>query len=216
MKQAILKEIPLVLILLVPILFLANYWNTIPDIVPIHYNFKGEADNFGSKKYLILVILILPVFTYILLTIIPWLDKNKKLAAMGNKYTQLKYVLVSLMSALSIYIINVTMNENQNTFKFIAIFTSIFFILIGNYLKTLKTNHYVGVRTPWTLNNEAVWKKTHEMTSYLWIALGVILLLAVFLINNQLIYPIFLSIIIIASIIPIVYSYLTSKSLKNV
>lgn len=198
-----------------PILFLANYWSTIPETVPIHWNLQGEADNFGSKNHLILIILLLPVLTYIILTIIPWMDTKQKIAAMGNKYIHLKYILVSLMSVLSVYIINTAMYQNHNTFKFIAIFISIFFILIGNYIKTIKPNHFVGVRTPWTLNNEAVWKKTHEMTSYLWIGLGIILLVIVFTIHNQFIYPIFLSIIIIASIIPIVYSYLTSKSLKN-
>ena len=153
------------------------------------------------------------MLTYLFLLIIPSLDTKKKIEAMGNKYLQLKYIFVSLMSILSVYIIYTAINQNQNTFNFIVSITALFFIFTGNFIKTIKPNYFLGVRTPWTLNNETVWKKTHEMTSILWIILGLFLLITLLTINNEVIYSIFLSVIVLAAIIPIIYSYLTSKSI---
>jgi uncharacterized membrane protein len=38
----------------------------------------------------------------------------------------------------------------------------LFFVVIGNLMYNLKPNYFVGVRTPWTLRNEDVWRKTHH------------------------------------------------------
>ena len=39
----------------------------------------------------------------------------------------------------------------------------LFFCLVGNYLRTVRSNFFVGIRTPWTLSSETVWRKTHEL-----------------------------------------------------
>ena len=57
------------IILVSTILFLAVTWSKIPNKVPMHYDFAGNIDRWGSK----LEILILPVITwimYIFMTII--------------------------------------------------------------------------------------------------------------------------------------------------
>ena len=33
--------------------------------------------------------------------------------------------------------------------------------VLGNYMQNLKPNYFMGIRTPWTLNNEEVWRRTH-------------------------------------------------------
>ena len=42
--------------------WLILYWKKIPDEIPTHFNVYGEADNFGSKKSII----ILPIFAWMI------------------------------------------------------------------------------------------------------------------------------------------------------
>ena len=44
-----------VLVLLGTVAFLLLRWGGIPDQVPMHFNFKGEADGYGSKTALFLM-----------------------------------------------------------------------------------------------------------------------------------------------------------------
>ena len=56
----------------------------------------------------------------------------------------------------------------------------ILFIVIGNYLPQCKPNYFVGIKTPWTLSNEEVWRKTHRFSGKVFVILGIIMILSVF------------------------------------
>ncbi len=45
---------------------------------------------------------------------------------------------------------------------------------LGNILPKLPRNGLVGIRTPWTLANPAVWERTHRMDGYLLTAAGLV------------------------------------------
>jgi len=41
----------------------------------------------------------------------------------------------------------------------------------------IRQNYFFGIKTPWTLANEEVWRKTHRFTGYVWVAAGFVGLL---------------------------------------
>jgi uncharacterized membrane protein len=49
---------------------------------------------------------------------------------------------------------------------------------MGNYLQTIKPNYFIGIRTPWTLQSEQNWLKTHRLGSRMYMIGGLILLIA--------------------------------------
>ena len=60
------------------------------------------------------------------------------------------------------------------------------FAFLGNYFKTIKPNYFIGIRTPWTLENEEVWKKTHLIGGKLWFVGGLLMALTFVLPNEML------------------------------
>jgi uncharacterized membrane protein len=36
------------------------------------------------------------------------------------------------------------------------------FLVLGNYLGTFRPSYFIGIRTPWTLENDDVWRATHR------------------------------------------------------
>ena len=51
---------------------------------------------------------------------------------------------------------------------------------MGLLLGKAHRNYFIGIRTPWTLNSETVWNKTHRLGSKLFQFAGAITLLGVF------------------------------------
>ena len=79
-------------------------------------------------------------------------------------------------------------------------------------MRHLKSNYFVGIKTPWTLESDVVWDKTHRVGSWTFMVAGILFLLGIFL-------PIdsasgFIIPIVLCFLIPVVYSYIAYKQLK--
>ncbi len=205
------KELPYLFIILIPLAYLAYLWEKLPQKVPMHWNASGEIDRYGNKTELIFLIFMMPVFTYLIFLIMPIIDPKKKLEKMGKKFDVLKFYLVLFMTVLSIWIIHSTYTKSLGNPNYILMLIGLLFLILGNFFKTIAPNYFIGIRTPWTLESEIVWKKTHKMAGKLWFAGGLlILLLGLFLSSKIFIYT-FFAITLIISLYPVVYSYIAFK-----
>ena len=207
------KEIPFIAVALLPFVYLAYIWNELPKEVPMHWNASGEIDRWGDKSELFMMLFMLTGITYFVFLIIPYIDPKQKLQNMGNKLNNLRLILALFMSALVIYILYSVQQKTSNPVLIFPL-VGLLFAFLGNYFKTIKPNYFIGIRTPWTLENEEVWKKTHLIGGKLWFVGGLLMALTFVLPNKIQIYT-FLAIAAVITIVPIVYSYLEFKKIKN-
>ena len=207
------KEIPFIVVALLPFVYLAYIWNELPKEVPMHWNASGEIDRWGDKSELFMMLFMLTGITYFVFLIIPYIDPKQKFQNMGNKLNNLRRILALFMSALAIYILYSVQQKTSNPVLIFPL-VGLLFAFLGNYFKTIKPNYFIGIRTPWTLENEEVWKKTHLIGGKLWFVGGLLMALTFVLPNKIQIYT-FLAIAAVITIVPIVYSYLEFKKIKN-
>ena len=209
------REIPLIAIVLLPFIYLAYIWNELPEKVPLHWNFKGEIDRFGEKTELLLIPILLPLLIYIIFLIVPKIDPKNKISKMGNKYQHIKILLTTFMSILALFIIYSANKQSLTNPNFVVLLIGILYIIFGNYFKTIKANYFIGIRTPWTLENETVWKETHKLGGKMWFAGGIIVVISSLILNKQPNFILFMIITGIITIIPIAYSYFKFKNLQK-
>lgn len=206
------KELPLVTIVLLPFIYLAYIWNQLPEKVPMHWNIKGEIDRYGEKMELIIIPILLPLLVYIIFLVVPKIDPKNKLNNMGNKLQTIKVLLTTFMAILALFIIYSAKNQSFANPNYIILLIGVLYIILGNYFKTIKANYFIGIRTPWTLENETVWKKTHKLGGKLWFVGGIIIVLTSLILDKEPNVTVFLIITGIITIIPIVYSYIIFKN----
>ncbi len=192
-----------------PFIYLATIYNSLPQEVPIHFNWRGEADDWADKTMLFLLPAGLGLFIYFLMLIVPSIDPKRKIQEMGSKYFNFRLILTIFFSILSIYLIYVTKEGSLQNPNILGTLIGLLFIMMGNYFQTVRPNYFIGIRTPWTLENEQVWKKTHRLAGKIWVAGGVVIMILGFLLSNVTAMLIaFFSIVFIIVLIPVVYSYL--------
>lgn len=211
--EKIKKEFPFISIALLPFIYLAYIWNRLSEKVPMHWNASGEIDDYGNKVELFFMLFLVVGLPYVIFLVIPHIDPKQKLQNMGNKLNNLRLILSLFMSALAIFILYSVQQETSNPELILAI-VGFLFAFLGNYFKTLKPNYFIGIRTPWTLESEEVWKKTHLLGGKMWFVGGLLMALT-FVLPEPLNLYTFLGITAIISVIPIVYSYLEFKKLKT-
>ena len=207
------KEISLIAIVSLPFIYLAYIWNELPEKVPMHWNIKGEIDRFGEKTELLLIPILLPLLIYIIFLIVPKIDPKNKISKMGNKYQHIKILLTTFMSILALFIIYTAKNQSFANPNYIVLLVGILYIILGNYFKTIKANYFIGIRTPWTLENETVWKETHKLGGKMWFIGGIIIVISSLLLDKQPNFTLFMIITGIITIIPIAYSYFKFKKI---
>ena len=215
MKSIIRKDLPIIAIVLLPFVYLAYIWNDLPEKVPMHWNINGDVDRFGSKYELLLIPILLPLLIYIIFLIVPKIDPKNRLKEMGGKYQSLKTLLTIFMSALALFVMYTAQNDTSNNQNYIVLIIGLLFVFLGNYFKTIKPNYFIGIKTPWTLENETVWKETHKLAGKIWFIGGFIIIISSLLLDQKTNFSVFIGITIIISLVPVIYSFFKYKSLTK-
>lgn len=209
------KELPIIAIILLPFIYLAYIWNQLPQSVPMHWDINGEVDRFGDKMELILIPCLLPLLIYVIFLVIPKIDPKNKLLKMGAKFQTIKIILTTLISVLALLIIYSSKNQSFANPNYILLLIGVLYIVLGNYFKTIRANYFIGIRTPWTLESETIWKETHKFGGKLWFIGGILVVLSSLIFDKQPNLIIFLIITGVISIIPMAYSYILFKKEKK-
>ncbi len=211
----IIKELILWVLIVIPFIYLASVWKTLPLQVPTHFDLAGNPNGWTEKNSMPLLFVGLQIGTYLLMLFIPRFDPKKKIEQMGEKYYSLRLIITLFMSAISVYLLYVSTKSELNP-NFLFALIGAFFVVLGNYFQTVKPNYFIGIRTPWTLENEDIWKKTHRIGGKLWVIGGLIIILIAFITKNNFVLSIsFGTVTSIITFAPIVYSYLEYRKMKN-
>lgn len=178
----------------------------LPEFIPSHWNAQGIVDDSMSKAYY-WILIILPLLIYLMMKVLPYIDPKKKAYEMHAKAYQMTQVAVFLMISLFSWTGVLTVLGVKLNMSVIAMTAlGCLFIVIGNFMPQIRQNYFFGIRTPWTLASEEVWKKTHRVGGYSFTIAGILAVLTGLFWREQFLVAIFI-VIAIATIIPIVYAY---------
>ncbi len=198
-------------VILLPILAGVILWDKLPDSVPVHFGPTGEADGFASRG---VAVFVMPLF----LLAIHWLCTLATAADPKNKNIDKKALglvlwICPMISLLVNGVVYVTaLGIAINILMVFGLFLGCLFVVIGNYMPKCRQSYTLGIKLPWTLNDEDNWNRTHRFAGRLWTVGGLVVIITAFL-GNAFAY-IFLGIILVMVLIPTVYSYRLYKKTK--
>ncbi|MBI5371906.1 MAG: SdpI family protein [Sphingobacteriales bacterium] len=209
MNKVLNRLLPLVI--LIPGIFLAFYWNSLPAEVPMHFDINGNPDRFGSKKELLVMVIALSavsILVYLLLLNIYRIDPKKYAAENKLRLQRIGFAVTVFLSALVCFIIySASRGGSRFDLSLILGAVGLLFAVIGNYLPNLKPNYFAGMRLPWTLENPENWRKTHALAGKLWFAGGILLAITCVFLPARAAMILFFVVVLILVIIPTIYSY---------
>lgn len=214
-KPTIKTEIFSVILLSLSFIASFYFYSHFPERVPIHWNLKGEIDNWGSAGFAAFFFPILILGIYAMFLTIPLLDPKK------DRYIEFKQVFHLFKNFMVSFMVVIYFISSLNGLgydlpigTFIPLMVGLLFIAMGNYMGKLKLNWFMGARNPWTLSNEEVWNKTNRLTGKVFVASGFLMMLEAFMpIDYKL--PLFIVIIASLVLIPNIYSFIIYKKINK-
>lgn len=202
--------IAMVLISLIGTVFI---YNRLPDKVPSSWDMKGEVTAFQHKLFVYFTA-ILPLVMYGLLKFLPKVDPKRESYVKHRKaYEAVVSVIIVFLILMHWITIVYSLDYDINVTAFIQILIGIMFLVMGNYMPQIRHNYFLGIKTPWTLASEAVWKKTHMVGGYIFFLIGLIFMINGFIFTKTSFY-ITIGLTLVSTIGLTVYSYLLYKKEK--
>jgi len=209
------KELPALIFLLFAVILSVVAYPNLSDQIVTHWNLAGEANGWSSKNFFVIFFPGLLIFIYGLFIVLPLLDPKK--SSYGDfikAYINLKTLLIGALTAVYTISILTNLGYQINISQSVSLIIGALMIGIGFILKNIKSNWFVGIRTPWTMSSPLVWEKTHQASVYFFSILGICIIATPYLATpwNIIIFTLGLLQMIAGTII---YSYLLYKKEEN-
>ena len=202
---------PISLVVISMVSWLVNF-SALPEEVPVHWGQNG-VDGYQSKGMAFVTLHAIMIFIYVLMMVIPKIDPKKKNFNYFSKgYMIINYALISLFFVINTMILLICLGYNIPMEKLAGPFVGGLFMILGNYLQQARANFFIGIRTPWTLSNDEVWRKTHRLGGKLFMGGGLLILLTFFMPIDWEFY-IITGVVAVIVIVPTVYSYLLFRAM---
>lgn len=201
--------------LLLMLLISAWAWGQIPADaqVPVHWNAAGEVDRYGGKVEGLLLSPIITAGLMVLVAFITRLEPRRGNFLQSEKaFTMFWYVLLLFFLMLHVTTTGIALGYNIPLPLVIGVGIGLMFIVLGNFMGKIRSTYTFGIRTPWTLDSDLSWNKTHRLGGKLFMATGVLVLLTAVLGSSILMFWVLMGGILITVSVSMVYSYIVWKN----
>lgn len=158
----------------------AAFISIMPDQVAVHFGPGGEADQIGSKYQLFIM-----AAGAILLGILSIADART--TERSNKLTKLKIGIGAQVLFIGITVVGclIVLSPNNaetssssmlNMSKVSALVIGILLVIFGNLMPKSTRNSTFGIRLPWSMESDEIWRKTQRLGGYVTILCGLALI----------------------------------------
>jgi len=201
------SEIILLVIILLSFIVGIYFYPQMPEKMASHWNTQGQVDGYMSKFWGLFLMPLISAGLFLLFITIPKIDPLKHNIEKFRKYYD-GFVVLIIVFLFYLYLLTIFWNIGI-TFSMTQLLAPAFGILFyycGILTENAKRNWFIGIRTPWTLSNDAVWDKTHKIGGKLFKAAGVIAFVGIFF-QKYALFFVLVPVILVAAYTTI-YSYI--------
>lgn len=185
-------------------------YSRLPARVPIHWGIDNQPDNWADKPFVIfglpLLMLLFHLFCCAADNLFP--------ASAQTHPKAVRKLLRLLIPIMTIVLECITVMYVMDWFTDVGLaaccLVGLIFLLLGNYLPKSRPNATFGIRLPWTLADEDVWRRTHRLGGWLFMLGGVTVIVSAFCGA----YPFVIAMLAVIGLTPVIYSYVISRKSK--
>lgn len=148
--------------------------------IPTHWNIEGKIDGYASKTAGLIMFPSISLVLLLFFIFFPQLSPRYR--QQEKRFKKLLPLFANIMITMfsCIYLLSLVVarkGEFDGT-ELLWVILGIMFILLGNIFPKLPSSFFIGIRTPWTLSSEHVWRRTHRVGGICFVIGGIFFVLA--------------------------------------
>ncbi|MBN2980582.1 MULTISPECIES: SdpI family protein [Cohnella] len=180
----------------------------LPDIMPTHFNVAGDVDDTAPKWQFWLMYGGLAVLLPSILSATRFIDPRKEnYARFESFYSMFRWAISLFLHGVFVFVILHSLGYSFPMNKIIVSALGLLWIVVGNRMGQVRSNFFMGIRTPWAIMDENNWNQTHRLAAKLWVAAGLLMLISAWIAPSSWTVVVVLVCALGSSLAPVVYSY---------
>lgn len=186
-------------------------WPQIPDdaLIPTHWNAAGEADGYSSKPFGLFGLPAICAGLTVLLGVLPKVEpRRQNLEKSASAYIAVGVAALALMATLHVAAVLSAVGKEVDIGTASTVGLSLLFLVIGAAMHRVRSNWFLGFRTPWTLTSERSWERTHRAASVVFVVMGAVSLITMVVAGPPVSLWVLLDGVVLAVVGLVFYSYL--------
>lgn len=181
-------------------------WPQLPRQVATHWNIRGEPDGYSGPFVAAFIMPLAILAIAALAQVLPMIDpKRANYPKFLDTYWLLMNSILVFMGVVHLAVLGDALGAPVPIRRVMPVALGFLFIMIGNYLGRVQPNWFLGIRTPWTLSSDTVWRKTHRLGAWVFVIAGLLFMASAFVPGAAGAVP-FAVVVIGLVLTPVVYS----------
>lgn len=197
-------------ILLVMCLLAAYAWQALPADarMPVHWGIDGNVNGYAGKAF---GLLLLPGCMLALMALFLVLSAfEPRRAHLSQSWKAIGAIWIGLsLFLLAIHSVMVwaALGHAVDVSLVIVLGMGVLLCVTGNYMGKVRSNYFVGVRTPWTLSSEVAWNKTNRLGGKMLVVTGALAIIAGLTLGMTVTLVVVMASVLVTAAITAAYSY---------
>lgn len=147
--------------------------------IPIHWNIKNEIDGYASRNMAVFPFWLFNLGLFLLMMfsarLSPVFQQNRE--RYDAVIPPMTLVLVFFFALFHVYMLLLGHYPwLEDKLQIIYILIGALFICLGNILPKLPRNYIAGIKTPWTIYSDEIWRRTSRLGGFSFVILGLLML----------------------------------------
>lgn len=180
----------------------------LPEQIPTHWNVQGEVDDWGHRGIVLLVPGIALLMWLLMLGLRRIDPRREHYAQFEPTFWLIVDAIIAFLAVVHTMMVGAALGWPMPAVDVLMpVALGVFFMVLGNFMPRVRSNWWMGVRTPWTLSSERVWRSTHRLAGRTFMAGGLLLIASVLLPPGARVVALGVA-ITLSALVPAVWSYL--------
>lgn len=184
----------------------------LPARVVTHWGVDGQPNGWSSALVACLIGPAIGVLLALLFAVIPQIDpRAESWLRHGGTFYLVANVALAFVAGMQVLLMGQALGWGVPVPRLMMAAVGALFVLLGALMPGMQPNWFIGIRTPWTLSSNVVWRKTHLVGRSCFIVAGLLLIGGGFF-SSQVVTGAILVAVGVAAATPVVYSWWAWKA----
>ena len=205
------KLFPGLLVVGAAVVFSLSVYPQLPPLVATHFDLHGVPNGWSSRLFAVVLVPALAVVVALVFNALPHIDPRRaNYEKFGPTYWTIANAVLVFVAAIHVLVLGRALGWPINMNRVVALGVGGLFVLLGNLMTRLRPNWFMGIRTPWTLSSDVVWRKTHRFGGVAFVIAGLCIAATAFMTTPWALVG-SLCLAGVAALASVVYSYVVWK-----
>jgi len=183
----------------------------LPESIATQWDAQGVPNGYSPRLWVVAMLPLVILVVTGLFNVTPVIDpRRENYPKFWDTYWLIANAILAFVGVAHVLVIAHGMGYTVPVERLLPLGLGLLLAFLGNYLTRVQPNWFVGVRTPWTLSSDTVWRKTHRTAAWLLVVGGLVTAAAAFTPGMTFV-PIMVATVVVVTLVPVVQSYVLWK-----